>query len=211
MIPEIGSESRAKASALFTGQKMTFEEFLSTGEEVRAEWVDGEVVLMSEVNWDHQKILGFLFALLKHGAENGDAGEVTGEPFIMKTGPDLPGRSPDILFVAKENLGRLRRNYLEGPADLVVEIVSPDSGARDRRDKLLEYEKGKVREYWLIDPQRKQAEFYRLEDNVFHLLKPDQEGKVRSKVLDVVWIKPKWLWQEKPPQLMQVLKEWGIV
>ena len=80
----------------------------------------------------------------------------------MKIGPDLPGREPDILFIAREHLDRFRDTYLDGPADLVVEIISRDSRARDRGDKFYEYEQGGVREYWLLDYLRRQAEFYQL-------------------------------------------------
>ncbi|MDW8290080.1 MAG: Uma2 family endonuclease, partial [Armatimonadota bacterium] len=78
----------------------------------------------------------------------------------MKTGADLPGRSPDILFVSQQNLHRLKPTYLDGPADLVVEIISPESEERDRTQKFSEYERGGVREYWLIDPEKRLAEFY---------------------------------------------------
>jgi Uma2 family endonuclease len=51
---------------------------------------------------------------------------------------------------------------LDGPADPVVEVVAPESVGRDRGEKFTEYERAGIRGYWLIDPQRKQAEMYRL-------------------------------------------------
>lgn len=70
------------------------------------------------------------------------------------------GREPDLLFVAQEHLDRLQETYLDGPANLVVEVVSPESLARDRGAKFVEYEAGGVPEYWLLDPLRRWAEFY---------------------------------------------------
>ena len=93
--------------------------------------------------------------------EDKQLGAVRYESFQMKTGPNLPGREPDIVFVAKENVSRIKKNRLDGPADLVVEIVSPESQERDRIEKYGEYEQGGVREYWLIDPERQEALFYR--------------------------------------------------
>ena len=61
-------------------------------------------------------------------------------------------REPDVLFLAKEHLGRLRDSHIEGPADLVVEIVSKESRGRDRGEKFYEYGEGGVPEYWLLDP-----------------------------------------------------------
>jgi Uma2 family endonuclease len=48
-------------------------------------------------------------------------GEVLDAPFLMKL---ERGREPDVLFVSREHLDRLKENYLDGPADLVIEIVS---------------------------------------------------------------------------------------
>jgi Uma2 family endonuclease len=127
---------------------MPYEDFLarySGGEHV--EWVDGEVVAMVAVTVDHAGLQGFLLAVMKHVAESRDSGQVLSDPFQMKTGPDLPGRAPDVMFVARESLGRLHRLYLEGPADLVIEIVSPTSRTTDRVHKFREYETGGVPEY----------------------------------------------------------------
>ena len=130
----------------------------------------------------------------------------------MKTGPDLPGREPDILFIAREHLDRMRNSYLDGPADLVVEIISPDSRARDRGEKFYEYEQGGVREYWLLDPLRRQAEFYqRGPDGIFRLVPGGEDGTYRSAVLEGLWLKVEWLWQEPLPPLMSVLREWRLV
>jgi len=83
--------------------------------------------------------------------------------------------------------------------------------ARDRGDKFLEYEKGGVKEYWLIDPIRQLAEFYRLDNGVYRLAPVDNDGIYRSIVIAGVWLRVDWLWQEPLPPLMSILKEWGLV
>jgi Uma2 family endonuclease len=94
----------------------------------------------------------------------------------------------------------------------VVEIVSPDSRGRDRGDKYYEYEQGGVREYWLIDPLRKQADFYQLgEDGLYRTVSADEAGVYRSRVMEGLWIKVDWLWQEPLPELLSVLKEWKLI
>ena len=52
--------------------------------------------------------------------------------------------------MASERLDRVHRTYLDGPADLVVEIVSPESAGRDRGEKYYEYEAAGIPEYWLL-------------------------------------------------------------
>lgn len=191
---------------------MTYVQFLDSHfENPHVEWVKGEVVMMSPVSDEHQAIRGFLFTLLHHFIEAHDLGRLLDDPFQMKTAAGLPGRAPDLQFIANRNLGRLKKNHLQGPADLVVEIISPGSRGTDRGDKFYEYEKGGVKEYWLIDPERKRAEFYRLgRDKQYHLIEA-VDGVFRSVVLRGLWLRIDWCWQHPKPKLMKVLKEWGLV
>jgi Uma2 family endonuclease len=190
--------------------KLSYEEFLQSGEYMWAEWVDGEVILLSPASKRHQLIVNFLAALLQHFVEANHLGLIISAPFQMKTGDDLPGREPDILFIANDHLDRLKDTYLAGAADVVLEIISPESLVRDRGDKFYEYEKGGVKEYWLIDPIRKLAEFYRLENGVYRLASVD-DGIYQSIVIAGLWLRVEWLWQEPMPSLMSVLKEWGLI
>lgn len=210
MSQEINEETNTRQT---TPAKMTYEEFLARADEdVPAEWVDGEVVLMSPPSKRHQRLVSFLTALLQHFVEVNQAGVVLLAPFQMKLATRPSGREPGVLFVSGDNLDRLKEMYLDGPADLVVEVVSAESRARDRVDKFYEYEQGGVREYWLIDPLSKQAEFYLLgDDGSYHLSAVGSDGEFRSAVLDGLRLKVDWLWQEPLPPLLTVLKEWGIV
>jgi Uma2 family endonuclease len=193
--------------------KMSYEEFLAWTEEgAHVEWVDGEVVFMSPVSTEHQLLAAFLAALLQFFVEANDLGLVLTAPFQMKLEVRPSGREPDVIFIAGERRGDLKRAYLDGAADLAIEVISPESRARDRGEKYYEYEQAGVREYWLVDPTRKQAEFYRLgKDQVYHVVPFDHDGIFRSAVLDGLWLKVAWLWQEPLPTLMSVLKEWGLV
>ena len=205
-------EKKVNAVTLLAApRRMTYEEFLERNEDAQAEWVDGEVVYMSPPSSRHQSLARFLTALLQVFAETHDLGTVLPAPFQMKTGPDLPGREPDILFVAKDHLERLKENRLDGPADLAVEIISPESRARDRGAKFYEYEGGGVREYWLIDPLRKQAEFYVLGDDGIYRAALIDEGVFESVVLKGLRLEVDWLWQEPLPPLLSVLKIWGLI
>jgi Uma2 family endonuclease len=191
--------------------RVSYEEFLLSYADTHAEWVDGEVIVLSPASRRHQLLANFLTALLQFFVESKRLGLVISAPFQMKTGSDLPGREPDVLFVASENLGRLKETYLDGAADVAVEVISPESLARDRGDKFYEYEKGGVGEYWLIDPARQLAEFYRLEGGMYRLAPADEDGIYRSEVLSGLWLRVEWLWQEPLPPLLDVLKEWGLV
>lgn len=74
--------------------KISYEEFLQwLDEDTWAEWVNGEVQSMSPVNDEHQMVVTYLSALLTNYASAKRVGIVMGEPFQMKSAPDLPGRS----------------------------------------------------------------------------------------------------------------------
>jgi len=199
--------------ATATQTKISYEEFLEwAGEDQHVEWVEGEVVPMSPISDRHQQIGAYLLTLIQLYANMRRLGEVRYEPFQMKAGPDLPGRSPDILFVAEANRARLKKTFLDGPADLAVEIISPESRARDRGDKFYEYEQGGVSEYWLIDPVREQAEFYqRGENGFYHPILPDAQGRYHIAALPGLWLQVNWLWETPLPPLLDVLKAWELI
>ncbi len=115
------------------------------------------------------------------------------------------------MFVAEAHRDRLRPTYIDGPADLAVEIVSPESGGRDRGEKFYEYAQGGVAEYWLLDPTTRWAEFYALQDGHYRTLLAAGEGEFRSGVLPGFWLRLEWLWQVPRPPVPDVLRALGVL
>ena len=101
--------------------------------------------------------------------------------------------------------------YIDGPADLAVEVVSPESGPRDRGEKFYEYEAAGVPEYWLVDPDREELVVYRLQDDRYQTAFEGREGRVESSVANGFWIEAQWLWREELPPVLDVLKRWGLL
>lgn len=191
---------------------ITYEEFLRLYDGRSAEWVAGRVELRMSRSDEHQDLQRFLLALLAFWVESGDFGIVRGAPFQMRISSHPAGREPDVLFVAREHLDRLRPTFLDGPADIAIEIISPESGERDRGEKFFEYEAGGVREYWLLDPQRRRAEWYQLQDDgAYRAIAPGPDGMYRSQVLAGLWMREEWLWQRPLPKLLDVLREWQLI
>jgi Uma2 family endonuclease len=193
--------------------KMTYEEFLEYPfERNDLEWVNGEVVEMAPVSDRHDDITGFLRSLFRHYVQDRRLGRVFADPFQMRASADLPSRAPDIAVALNASLVHRRKNHLAGPADLVIEVVSPGSGRIDRGDKFYEYEKGGVREYWIVDPDRTVAEFYLLgEDGYYHPALPDSGGRYTSVVIDGFWIEVAWLWEDPLPPINDVQRAWGLI
>lgn len=193
--------------------KISFEEFLAwADEDAHAEWEDGEVVMVSPASKRHQDISVWLTRVLGYYVEQHALGWLTNAPFLIQLRTAGQAREPDLLFLKTENLNRLHDTYLEGPADLVVEIASPESVGRDRGRKFVEYEGEGIPEYWLIDPVRRQAEFYRLgEDQRYRPSLPDEGGVYRSLSVGGFWLKVDWLWQDPLPDSLEILRQLGVL
>lgn len=190
-------------------EKLSYEEFLDwADEDTLAEWVDGKVVMTSPASSEHQIIADFLLKVMGLHSESHQTGLVISAPFQMKL---EHGREPDLIFIANEHMERLKSSYLDGPADLVVEIISPESAGRDRGDKFIEYEAGGVPEYWLIDPQRRWAEFYQLRGERYHLLYAGEQGEYHAHAMPGFWLRVEWLWQQPLPKVLEVLRIIGLL
>ncbi len=191
--------------------RMTFEEFLAwDGGTTITEWVDGEVVTMSPVALKHQKISQFLITILGLYVQKNDSGTVLSAPFVMRFMNKRRGREPDLMFISRERAELIKKNYLDGAADLAVEIVSPESIERDRTIKFAEYEAARVREYWLIDPDGEQAEFYALAADKRYRLQDAPKGVYRSRVIEGFSLRVAWLWEERLPTF-EALRELKIL
>ena len=191
-------------------EPISYEAFLQRTDLAFAEWVDGKVIVKPSETSRHQDLAVFLSASLCFFVEEHGLGWTLSR-FQIKLSPDLPGREPDLFFVHHANPAKLRTYYLEGPADLIVEIISPESRKRDQKEKFSEYERAGVKEYWLIDYEREQAKFYHLNERGIYQAALLDEGVFRSEVLEGLELDTAWLWQEPLPPLMHVLKVWGLI
>ncbi|MEX2445653.1 MAG: Uma2 family endonuclease [Alkalispirochaeta sp.] len=68
---------------------------------------------------------------------------------------------PDLTVIC--DLEKLTEQGITGAPDLVIEIVSPDSGFHDRGRKFDLYRDTGVGEYWIVDPDERVVEVYRLD------------------------------------------------
>jgi len=198
-------------SVTVTSAAMTEEEFEAwCDEDVKAEYVDGEVIVHSPVSTRHSDIVLFLAGLMRLIVQQRDLGRVLGPEVQVRLRPGLR-RVPDLLFVAKEQADRIQPTLVEGAPDLIVEVVSPDSVERDWREKYLEYQTAGVGEYWVVDLEYQRLAVYRLDEQSRYQAVPAEEGVHRSQVLPGFWLRAEWLWQEPLPNELDVAREMGLL
>ncbi len=191
--------------------KMTYDEFLAwADEDIHAEWVDGEVTVFVPPSIRHQRLVSLLHYLLGLYADLQDLGEVLVAPVEMRLVLQGSSREPDLLFVGKEHLPRLSAARLDGPADLVVELVSDSSVARDRADKFYEYQEAGIGEYWVLDPRpgKERVDLYVLTaEERYQAILADADGRYHSVALPGFWLRAEWLWQDPLPKPLVLLQE----
>lgn len=191
--------------------KISYDQFLQDYIGQHAEWLDGEVIVYMSASHRHQDIVLWLGAILRLFVEVFGLGAIYIAPFNMKTPTIKRGREPDILFVVKERLHLVKEAHLDGPADLAIEIVSPESSERDRETKFKEYQTAEVREYWIIDPLMEEALFYQLNSaGIYQAIPLSAQGHYHSAILSGFWLDVAWFWQKPLPTLITIYRALGL-
>ena len=91
-----------------------------------------------------------------------------------------------------------------------MEIVSPDSVARDWREKFLEYQRAGVREYCVLDVAAPKVEAYLLSRNDVYQRIEETTGKIQSRVLSGFFFRPRWLVDSTRPRVAVAARELSI-
>lgn len=92
---------------------------------------------------------------------------------------------PDLLLITRERLDIVKEQFIEGPPDLIVEVLSRSNWLDDRRVKYEVYAEAGVREYWIVDPDLRTIEVFVLREGEYALVGKFGPGeKARSEVLE---------------------------
>jgi Uma2 family endonuclease len=167
------------------------------------EWEDGVVIKMSPVTLKHFLIVQYLENLLEIYFQLRPIGRVLGEPFVLKVTPDSPRREPDLQIILNANSGQLTETAMFGPADICIEVVSAGSEENDYGKKFVEYQRGGVKEYWIIDSLRDEHHFYRLSDEGIYLLQAlDAQDTYQTPLLPGLRLFVPTLWQTPLPDVL---------
>ncbi|MFP4427331.1 MAG: Uma2 family endonuclease [Spirochaetaceae bacterium] len=144
----------------------SWQEYLSWPTDERFELIDGEAYAMSPApRREHQRLLSDLHYQV-YAALADKPCDVYPAPFDVKLSGDSSDEAPtvvqpDLTVVCDE--AKLTEQGVSGAPELVVEIVSPDSGFHDRGRKFDLYERFGVGEYWILEPVEQLIEVYTLE------------------------------------------------
>jgi Uma2 family endonuclease len=169
------------------------------------EYLDGRILMHSPTSDQHENLFRFLLTLLSAYLDEKRGAVVRDSRYPMRLDAKR-SPEPDILVVREHRRQLMTPRRLEGPADMVIEIVSESDPGLDYREKLPRYRQAGIEEIWIINPFENEilAEVNTLTGYATQVL---SSGRLESKVLSGFWIEVSWLWQEELPSTLACLRE----
>lgn len=148
---------------------LTYDDLLQLPEDCnRYELFEGELSVTAAPNDHHQDVVGNLYVILRPHVRARRLGRLFVAPIHVKFS-DVSVVEPDLVFVRRENLG-ITQGLIVGVPDLVVEVLSPSTGNRDRRTKRAIYARTAVPSYWIVDPDAETIETLRLVGTAYQVV-----------------------------------------
>jgi Uma2 family endonuclease len=118
----------------------------------KGDLIDGVIYLASPENTEANELEVWLLTFMSCFVRRRKLGKV----FVSRVAYRLDKNNapePDSGFVSNANAHRIKRGQVEGPPDLAIEIVSPESVDCDYNKKRVQYEQFGVPEFWIIDQE----------------------------------------------------------
>ena len=145
--------------------------------------IEGKLIMSPGPSYSHQRTVGRVFLELSRLLEEKGLGEALISPIDVYL-DEKNVFQPDIVVLLKEGKAKFEEKGILGPPDVVVEILSLSTAYYDLIVKEEVYERAGVKEYWLLDPNRKTFEIYKNTEEGFKLTsQAKEEGKVFSESL----------------------------
>jgi Uma2 family endonuclease len=145
-----------------TVTKLTYDDYVAMPDDGRRhEIVDGDDSVLPWPSTPHQRVsLNLILALAPYVEKHG--GDLLYAPLDVILSPENVVQ-PDVVYVRPERAAIVEKPGIFGAPDLAVEILSESNRLHDVRRKKKLYERFGVREYWMVDPDRKTVTVLRLE------------------------------------------------
>ena len=165
-------------------------------DDMKVEFINGEIVVHSPVKKEHTDATGFLYQLMNPFVRIAKLGYVGYEKVMSAfTRNDY---EPDVVFFGIEKSAAFQKGMWKYPVpDFIVEVLSEGTENRDRGIKMEDYEAHGVQEYWIIDPVEESVEQYFLHDGKFKLHLKSGQGIIKSQVITGFSIDIRAIFDEK--------------
>jgi Uma2 family endonuclease len=154
-----------------TAKLYTYADYLKLPEDgIRYEILNGELIMSPAPTIGHQTTLRNFLVALSTFLEKNALGEVLPAPTDVILS-DINVLQPDIVLVLREKYDIFTRENIQGAPDLVIEVLSRGTEKRDREEKLAQYSRFAVREYWMVHHEERWVEVWRRESGALAFYK----------------------------------------
>jgi Uma2 family endonuclease len=141
-------------------KKYTAKDYFNLPEGSPYQLIEGKLIMTPSPLTEHQAILRNLGVLIANHLKKIKLGYVYYAPIDVYL-DNKNAYQPDIIFISNENKDIIKKRGIDGPPDLVIEILSPSNEYYDIKIKKEVYEKSGVLEYIIVDPKAKSVEVFR--------------------------------------------------
>lgn len=149
-------------------------------EDMKAEFINGEVVIHSPVMKEHNDATKGLLSLLDNYVIKHDLGYVGVEKVMVRFSRN--DYEPDLCYFGNKKAKDFKKGqHLFPVPDMVIEVKSKSTAKNDKDTKYKDYEQHGVGEYWMIDPMEEIVEQYLLVKGTYQLHKKASDGQIASK------------------------------
>ena len=169
------------------------------------EYIAGRIVMHSPASDRHENVFRFLVTLFSNFLDEKGGAVVRGSRYPLRLDAQW-SPEPDILIVRDSRTDLMSPQRLEGPADMVIEIVSESDPGFDYREKQPRYREARIEEIWIVNPFNQTVFVDKLGAGGY-VSKELPSGKLDSQVISGFWIEASWLWQEKLPSTLRCIRE----
>jgi len=157
----------------------TYEDYVELPDDGRRyEILDGELEVSPAPVPRHQGVSRNLLFILHGHVQERRLGSVYSAPIDVILAPATVVQ-PDLVYVASGRESIITERAIEGPPDLVIEILSSWSVGRDRGKKAKLYARFAIRHYWIADPRARLLDLYESADHGRYRLVGRHEGAAR--------------------------------
>lgn len=146
---------------------------------MKAEFINGEVIIHSPVKKDHSEISTLLVKLVDTYVRINQLGFVGHEKVLIALSRN--DYEPDLVYFNANKSKDFQKSQWKFPVpDFVVEILSYSTEKRDKGIKFEDYAVHGISEYWIIDPDDESIEQYLLNGKEYKLNLKAHKGNIDS-------------------------------
>ncbi|HUM47275.1 MAG TPA: Uma2 family endonuclease [Chitinophagales bacterium] len=161
----------------------TKEDYMNLPEGAPYQLINGALVMSPAPKANHQRVLLDIATQIRNFLVLNNIGIIIIAPMDVHLDEENIYQ-PDLLFISKNNKHCKIKDWVYGAPDIIFEVLSEFNSYNDTGKKFRMYEQYGVREYFIIDPNNKEAIFYKNMNNKFIEIYKEA-GIVRSEILGV--------------------------